>query len=111
MRSVSKAEQNRRWEKIGASFLAIAIVLVLVFGLLPQNALAATTADADTTANYTESLGDNDSTQYAGRVWTDKTVYTEGEKFEGEGVTIEHDSDFLVAYSALATSMSVSGQS
>ena len=66
--------------------------------------------DADTTNGYTASLGSGDSTRYSGRVWTDKTVYTDQATFssdDGKSYTVENDSDFLVAYSALATSSTV----
>ena len=59
-----------------------------------------------------QSLGENASTRYAGRVWTDKTVYTEDAVFTGDvgSVTVEKgDADFLVSYSALSTSMEISG--
>lgn len=75
--------------------------------------------DGDTRYTYTDTndesgvLGDETSTRYSGRVWTDKTVTTEDQTFtnpndpEGQTtkpVTVQNDSDFLVTYSALATS-------
>ncbi|MBE6903448.1 MAG: VWA domain-containing protein [Ruminococcaceae bacterium] len=77
-------------------------------------------SDRDTSTKYSESLGDNASTEYAGRVWTDRSVYTDDVTFDTFGggqetITLNAGDnlgeDFLVAYSALATSMSVSGQS
>ena len=68
-------------------------------------------ADGDTRGTYTNVLGDNSSTRYDGRVWTDKTVSTEDVSFDGIDETIQNDSDFLVTYSALATSTQVSGES
>ena len=91
------------------------MILAMVIGLMPQGsvyALEDKQSDGNTTTTYTNSLGDNASTQYAGRVWTDKTVYDGNATFTedvGE-VTIKNDSDFLVAYSALASSQSISGQ-
>ena len=80
----------------------------------PEAGTGATThqelvADGDTRDTYRESLGDDNSTRYAGRVWTDKTVGTEDMRFDGEREeSIEiGDSDFLVAYSALATSQQI----
>jgi len=76
-------------------------------------------SDLDTSTKYSESLGDNASTEYSGRIWTDKSVYTDDVTFAtfgGGSSTIELNGgdsigeDFLVAYSALATSQSVSGQ-
>jgi len=74
-------------------------------------------SDLDTSTKYSESLGDNASTEYSGRVWTDKSVYTNSVTFDTYGggkSTIklneaQNGEDFLVAYSALATSESVSG--
>lgn len=74
--------------------------------------------DGDTRYTYTGDkgsgvLGDETSTRYSGRVWTDKTVTTIDQTFtnpnDSEGqttkpVTVQNDSDFLVTYSALATS-------
>ena len=70
-------------------------------------------SDGNTTGSYTENLGDNSSTRYAGRVWTDKTVYTDDATFTGDvgNVTVQNDSDFLVAYSALATTQNITGKS
>lgn len=70
-------------------------------------------SDGNTTGSYTENLGDNSSTRYAGRVWTDKTVYTEDATFTGDvgNVTVQNDSDFLIAYSALATTQNITGKS
>ena len=92
----------------------------MIIGLMPQEsvyALEGKTSDNNTTNTYTDSLGGDTSTQYTGRVWTDKTVYDGNATFTGdvnegspEGVTIENDSDFLVAYSALASSQSITGQ-
>ena len=57
-------------------------------------------------------LGGETSTRYNGRVWTDKTVTTIDQTFkdpnDSQGqtttpVTVHNDSDFLVTYSALAT--------
>lgn len=74
-------------------------------------------SDLDTSSKYSESLGDNASTEYAGRIWTDKSVYTGDTTFDvfGGGTSTiklnenKNGEDFLVAYSALATAESVSG--
>lgn len=74
--------------------------------------------DLDTSNRYSESLGDNASTEYAGRVWSDKSVYATDASFPlfgGGTATIRLNpdktgEDFLIAYSALATAESISGQ-
>lgn len=73
-------------------------------------------SDLDTSNKYNESLGDGASNEYAGRIWTDKSVYTDDATFDifgGGTSTIKlneknNGEDFLVAYSALASSESVS---
>lgn len=64
------------------------------------------TADTGTTQKYT--LGDEDSTQYDGRVWVDKSVSAE-DKVTFGSTDVTNDSDFLVTYSALATSTNTVG--
>ncbi len=108
--------------RIGATVAAITLAVAMVIGLIPAESVIAQTkvSDYKTDTKYTESLGDNASTEYAGRIWSDKSVYSESATFdlytpEGEApksATIEksQDSEFLVAFSALATSEAVSGQ-
>ena len=103
-------------KRIGRIIAVSLLALVLIMGLIPNNALAAGTkvSDASTITKYTESLGDDASTEYAGRIWTDKSVYTGDAEIllkTGEIQTIEESDayDFLVTYSALATSQSISG--
>ncbi|HJF94035.1 MAG TPA: DUF5979 domain-containing protein [Lachnoclostridium phocaeense] len=69
---------------------------------------AVRTADGDTTDAYT--LGKPDSTRYDGRVWVDKSVSAEDSVDFENGKTVQNNSDFLVTYSALATSMNTVGQ-
>ena len=111
-----------------SSLLAVALAAVMAIGILPQYALpvyaadtstanTARVSDGDTKDGYKQWLGLEDgtsSTQYNGRVWADKSVYTEDVVFSGdigeERVEIGKDADFLIAYSALATSQEVEGQ-
>ena len=95
--------------------LAVFLAVMLLAGLATPAAQAAPTpgadrvADADTRNDYLTSLGDDDSTLLDGRVWTDKSVDTGNIEFVGDAgtVTVENDSDFLVTYSALATSTQI----
>lgn len=69
-------------------------------------------ADPDTRNTFTNKLGSDLSTRYDGRVWDDKSVSTGDVSFVG-GVgneTVVNDSDFLVTYSALATSRAITGE-
>lgn len=101
--------------KVGAVLTALlAVILAFSLAMPAGTAFAAEkTSDGNTTGSYSQNLGDNSSTRYAGRVWTDKTVYTEDATFTGDvgNVTVKNDSDFLVAYSALATTQNITGKS
>ena len=66
-------------------------------------------ADTDTRGTYPDSLGDTASTRYDGRVWVDKSVSASDSVSFGTDITVQNDSDFLVTYSALATSSMVQG--
>jgi len=116
---------KRDMRKIGAAIVAAMMVVALVIGLIPNETAKVLAADKvsdyGTETKYTESLGDNASTEYSGRIWTDKSVYSESVTFdlytpEGEAtqrtatVSKDADSDFLVAFSALGTTQAVSGQ-
>lgn len=109
--------RRRRFTIWISAVVAVVLIVTAFAGLLPQGTLqaeaAVTTgteervADADTSQTMT--LGDASSTRYSGRVWVDKTVST-GNVNYGE-FEITNDSDFLVTYSALATSTKVQGGS
>lgn len=75
------------------------------------------TADDDTRGTYTTYLNDKTSgewtTEFSGRVWADKTVTTDDQIFSGDAgpdIKVTNDSDFLVTYSALATTQSITGE-
>lgn len=104
---------------------ALLLVLVFAMGLLveairPLGGSATTVGpkwvDDKTNTKYTELLGSTDSTQYSGRVWADKTVYKESVKVDipnteaGDYTVDIGDNDFIIAYSLLAATSSVSGQ-
>lgn len=101
--------------KVGAVLTALLAVILAVSLAMPAGTAFAAekSSDGNTTGSYSQNLGDNSSTRYAGRVWTDKTVYTDDATFSGDvgNVTVQNDSDFLVAYSALATTQNITGKS
>ncbi len=117
-------KRNTLWKSLIASLLAVVMVVGAVeIGLFPSlkavNTAAAgtvnTIVDLDTSTKYMDSLGDNASTEYSGRIWTDKSVYSNDVTFVtfgGNTSTIKKDAgeDFLITYSALGTSKSVSGE-
>ncbi len=107
---------NARKRMLGFGLVAIVLAVALVIGLLPGAAIAAglRVSDLTTETRFHESLGDDVSTEYAGRIWTDKSVYSGDaviELMSGKEVTVDNDSDFLVSFSALATSQSITGSS
>ncbi len=118
LRHRKKNTGNRGFpRRVKAAVLAGIMALALAMGIVPQGAglvLAAEgTVDEDTSAAYEQAFGENNSTEYAGRVWTDKTVYSGDGQFSlqgGEVFTVENDSDFLVAYSALSRTQTVREQ-
>lgn len=84
---------------------AAVLAISLVAGNVDLTAFAAEPAvsvvvDADTSKTYEDDnfLGHEYSTEFAGRIWTDKTV------------TAAADNNFTIKYSALATSKAVTGQ-
>lgn len=106
---------------------ALLLVLVFAMGLLveairPLGVFAAHTdqrvSDPPTnkSEHYEDALGSTSSTRYNGRVWADKSVYTDDVKtdikYEGENYTVPiGDADFLLSYSLLAATAEVEGQS
>lgn len=112
---MKKGRNNGFLSKSVVSLVALLLVCAMVIGLMPSDTLAAA-SDADTSGTYSASLGDNASTEFAGRIWTDKSVYTDDVSFGlygGGNTTIEKsdEEDFLVAFSALGTSQAISGKS
>lgn len=123
---MEKGNQKRRGrrgrKRLASAVLAVALAGALAIGLVPDSTgrvyAAEPVADGDTKTGYSLSLGSSRSTRYNGRVWTDKSVSTGDVTFSGDAgsVTVpietgEDASDFLVTYSALATSAQVSGES
>ncbi len=116
--------KGKSMKKIGMSILATVLILVVGMGVLSgrtRDVLAAEKmADESTLIKYKDSLGEDSSTEYAGRIWADKSVWTEDsveiEAYGGVKYTIRKnenkktDEDFMVGFSALATSQSVVGQ-
>ena len=77
-RTVGRKRGKAYIQKIGVAVIAMALVVAMVIGMLPSKSLAAETmSDLNTSTKYSESLGDNASTEYAGRIWSDKSVFTE----------------------------------
>ena len=96
-------------------FTAMLLSLVLVFSVLPVIGVTAAVSNRvadESTMDSWKSFFDpeNISTEHAGGVWTDKSVFTNASAFDGTGITMGENS-FLVALSALAANSILVGQS
>lgn len=108
--------QRRKWLIL---FICLCLFLLTGTSFISAGTTTGTdghTADDDTRQTYTNYLYDKASgdrtTEFSGRVWADKTVTTGDQTFSGGvgSVTVHNDSDFLVTYSALATTQSITGE-
>lgn len=116
---MKKMKKKSIW-KAGSAALAGILAVAMLAGIFSNDKVALAAAekisDLDTSMKYTESLGDNASTEYSGRVWSDKSVYSgESASFKLYGKekpeVIEIDpEEFLVAFSTLATSEAIQGE-
>ncbi|MBQ8752853.1 MAG: VWA domain-containing protein, partial [Clostridia bacterium] len=87
--------------------LAVAIPFTGLLTLAGEAEGYTVEADASTAQTFESMLGtDKDGNRYAGRVWVDKSVYTD-KQVSLDGFTVTHDEDFLVVYSALGSSGTV----
>ena len=102
---------------LSARLLSIVLCLSILLSCLPllptQTAAMETdtrVADPSTMDSWKDIfLPDPINTENAGRVWTDKSVFTDSSAFVGTGITMDSDRSFLVALSAMASNMSVTG--
>lgn len=104
-------------KKVLSLFLCVALLLTC----LPLSAMAAVansavkehTADDATVDLWKDFFlpGGNVSTENAGGVWMDKSVYADADAFAGKGITMDDKNAFLVTLSAMATNMTVTGMS
>ena len=99
--------------------LVLAVVMVIsMMQNVNMTAVAALTTDTrvsdPSTMDGWKGLFGKDvlSTENAGSVWTDKSVFTDNSAFNGTGITMKGSNDsFLVALSAVASNTSVTGMS
>lgn len=101
----------KRALRVGTALLAsVAMLTAGTAFAIDEDTSETKLADSDTRNTYTESFGTTNSTRYAGRIWTDKSVSTDSIEF-GDTIAVDKgDSDFLVTYSAMATSQIITGQ-
>ena len=97
--------------------MALALSLIMVVSLLP---IIQATAAADETVGKVDAstMGSwkdffdpsNVSTEHAGGIWTDKSVFNSAAAFDGLGICLDRNGNFLVALSALAANSIVVGR-
>lgn len=100
---------NRGFKKLITGAIAAALAIVLCVTMIPQDALAATDTNTAGEEYYKASLGDEYSTEYAGRIWSDKSVDTETQTYNDKSVSLSEGEEFLVTFSTLSTSQSITG--
>ncbi len=101
--------------------LSLLLCLVMLVAYVPVSSLQVSGAAAPveivsgskiadpSTINWEDFFGPNkNDTEYAGGVWTDKSVFT-GPSSELPGVTMVDSDNFLVALSAIASNLSITG--
>lgn len=97
-------------------FLALMLSIAMVVGAVPVTSMAAegvTEKVADTsTIDGWENYFTEGSTEFAGGVWTDKSVFTDAEAFADlPEVQMVNEDNFLVSLSALASNKEIVGYS
>ncbi len=102
-------------------FLSVFLCIALIMTYLPISAMAASASsdhisrvvDPSTVSDWRDVFlpGGTISTENAGSVWMDKSVFTNDNEFRHTGITIDNSDAFLVALSAMATNMTVTGMS
>ena len=101
----------------GKRLLAMLLCVAMVASYLPGMALSASAqtkadkvVDPSTMDDWQNFFGPNKlSTEFAGGVWTDKSVFTDASAFSG--VTLDDPNSFLVALSAISSNKQVDGKS
>ena len=98
--------------------ISLILCLAMVMSYIPMTARAELenasniVADASTMDSWrNQFLNSTLSTENAGKVWTDKSVFTDASAFAGTGITMTGKDSFLVALSTIASNMSITGMS
>lgn len=107
-----RLKRRRKVRKLVAGSLAFIACLAMGMTMFfsQSNAVYASenTADPSTAMNYQETYNQG-STQYAGRIWTDKSVGTTAD-YGGKDFELEDGEDFLVTFSALSSAQTIKSQ-
>ncbi len=112
---------NMTTKRIGSRIISVMLTLAILFTILPLTAFSAFAAKLDSNRAADPSTMDawkdlfpttgEISTENAGGVWMDKSVFTDASEFAGLGITQDDPDSFLVALSAIAANMSIMGMS
>lgn len=107
--------------KFSKKVLSVFLCIALIMTYLPLSVMAASAssdhisrvADPSTMNTWEDFFlpGGKISTENAGGVWMDKSVFTNNSDFSHNGITMNDRDAFLVALSAMATNMTVTGMS
>lgn len=109
--------RKRFSKRITSIFLVFSLLLTMLPLIAPSSAAATANgnciADPSTMDSWKDffSLEGDISTENAGRVWMDKSVFTDASAFAGTGISQSKSDSFLVALSTIAANMSITGVS
>lgn len=106
-------ERNKLASKILKYGTLSLVLFATLFTFMFSNMnVGATTkySDASTISKYGESLGDNYSTEYSGRIWTDKSVFSNSVGIDDKTYHLKSDEDFINIFSTLATAETIAGK-
>ncbi len=102
-------------------FISVFLCIALIMTYLPISVMAASAssnhidrvADPSTMDSWRDFFLPDGviSTNNAGSVWTDKSVFTDADDFTNDNIALNDGNAFLVALSAMATNMTVTGMS
>ena len=102
--------------------LCLLLCIAILMSMLPLSILTATAASSNAVNRITDPSTMDDwtklfpisgkiSTKNAGGVWMDKSVFTNASDFSGTGINTSRTDSFLVALSAIASNMGITGTS
>ncbi len=110
-----------RKQRIGNRTISLFLFIAILFTIIPLTAMVTSaaivtvdrTADLSTMDGWREFFHTtgNISTENAGAVWTDKSVFTNASAFQGLGISQDKQDSFLVALSVMAANMNITGMS
>lgn len=116
----NEGEGQKMKKSYSKRFLSVFLCIALIMTYLPILTAAAISdsnivrvSDPSTMDDWKDFFLPNGtiSTNNAGRVWMDKSVFTDAEDFTNTSISLNDENAFLVALSAMATNMTVTGMS